>query len=325
MIYTFRQLYEQVAAQNDERTSTGTTRDLVKEYLNQAHANRCLEFNQVFLVWDRPVTLTTVVGQRTYPLHQLFDRPLYFYNRTTQHWLSETPNRTLSPEQYSFNDGLTGPAKNFMFWGHTAVKTQPTAASVVTLVSTHTGDTGSTRQVAVKGMTADGDMLVDVIQMDGLTPVAGTIAFEHILAITKSAEFDGTITATANSGAVTLLTLSPSEFGRQYRQIYLLEEPTAAETIEYRFYRKPLYLVNDYDVPDIPGHYAQILVYDALLLMAAYNTDTSEKSIALWSQQKQQWERALADYVAESQTMNSRSRYVRETENDHIFGRGEDA
>lgn len=325
MILTFRHLYEQVAAQQDERTGTGTTRDLVKEYLNQAHALRCTEYAQQFLIWEQEETLTTVPGTRVYTLHQLVDKPLYFFNRTANQWLKETPNRTLTPDEYSFSAVQSASARNFMFWGHSAVKAQPTAASVVTIVSTSALDTGATYQVGVKGINASSELVVDVVTLTGTTPAATTTAFVTVLAVTKGKAFNGTMTATANSGAVSLLSLSPTEFGREYRRIYLIENPPTAETIGYRFYRKPLYLTNDYDIPEIPAPYSQILVWDALLLMAAYNTDVNEKSIAIWQQAQQRWERALAAYVADSQTLQSRSQYVNETESQFIFGgRAED-
>lgn len=325
MILTFRSLYEQVAAQQDERTDAGTTRDLIKEYLNQAHSLRCTEYAQHFLLWDREETLTTVIGQQTYALHQMFDRPLYFINRTSRAWLVEVPNRTLNPVEYEVPSTPQGAARNFSFWGYEAVKAQPTAASVITFVSDNAADTGSTRQVAVKGINASGELVADVVTMSGTTPVATTLQFERVLAITKGAAFTGTLTATANSGAVTLLSLSPTEFGRQYRLINLLESPSSAESIGYRFYRKPLYLVNDYDVPDIPAPYSQILVYDALLLMAAYNTDVSEKSIVIWREAQRRWEKALAAHCAESQTLQSRSQYVQESTEYSRYGMDERA
>jgi hypothetical protein len=324
MILTFRNLYEQVAAQNDERTSTDTTRDLCKEYVNAAHTQRCVEYANPFLIWHQEETLSTVADQRVYPLHQLFDRPLYFYNRTSKQWVMETPNRTLSPDEYGFDTSLTGPARNFMFWGHTGVKQQPTGSGTVRVVSTSASDTGSTYQVGVKGMNTSGELVVDVLTMNGTSTVTGAITFAAggILSVAKSRDFNGILTVTGDSGSTTLLALSPQEFGRQYRQIYLLEAPTSAESIGYRFYRKPLFLVNDYDVPDIPAPYAQILVYDALLMWAAYNTDVSEKSIMVWREQQKRWETALNAYCAESQTLNSRSKYVRDTDGQFLFGRG---
>jgi hypothetical protein len=311
MILTFRHLYEQVAAQHDERTNTGTTRDLVKEYLNQAHSLRCTEYAQHFLVWDREETITTVADQQVYALHQLFDRPLYFINRTARNWLVEVPNRTLTPNEYEVTSTQQGPARNFTFWGFESVKAQPATPSVITLVSDSALDDGASYQVGVKGINTDGELVVDVVTMDGTTPVSTAVTFDRVLAVTKGAAFNGTLEATA--GAVEILRLSPTEFGRQYRLIHLLETPTTAETLAYRFYRKPLYLTRDYDIPEIPAPYSQLLVYDALLLMAAYNTDPSEKSIAIWREAQRRWEKALAAHCAESQTLQSRSQYVQES------------
>jgi hypothetical protein len=116
---------------------------------------------------------------------------------------------------------------------------------------------------------------------------------------------------------VTLITLTPNELGKQYRKIRLLASPTTAETILYRFYRKPIYLVNNYDVPDIPYPYSQILVYDALLMFATYNTDMqSEARIVMWQQQQQNWENALRGFSKEGQTVGGRSRTVRSVDDE---------
>lgn len=323
MILTFRHLYEQVAAQHDERTNTGTTRDLVKEYINQAHSLRCTEYATHFLTWDREETLTTVANQQTYALHQMFDRPLYFINRTGKAWLEEVPNRTLTPAEYEQTTVPEGSARSFCFWGFESVKAQPASPSVITLISSSASDTGTSYQVGVKGINTSGELVVDVVTMIG-TANASTIAvFDRVLAITKSTQFNGTLTATA--GSTELLRLTPTEFGRQYRLIHLLEKPTTAESIAYRFFRKPLYLTRDYDIPEIPAPYAQVLVYDALLLMAAYNSDASEKSIAIWREAQRRWERALAAHCAESQTLQSRSQYVQESSMTSIVGSRGDA
>lgn len=314
MIHTFDYLVQQVMAQTDERGDTDSTVTLVKEYVNAAHQLRCAEMAEHFLIMSG--LLTTAAGVLDYSLHQMFDKPIYFWNRNTMEYLTETPSRSVEDEGWNLTDSVgplvTGSAKDFCFWGHTAVKNQPTSASVITVVSSNNADIGSAYQVAVKGIDSTEALVVDLITPNGTTPVAGAISFTEILAITKAGPTSGTLSFTSNSGAVTNVALTPNELGRQYRRIHLLESPTSAETIEYRFYRKPLYLVNAYDVPDIPYPYSQILVYDALLNFGAYNTDLDIGTrIGIWRQQQQQWEAALRNAYKNSQTLGARSRYTR--------------
>lgn len=312
MIQTFDSIVQEVMRQTDEAGDTDTTLTLVQEYVRAAHNRRCVEFRELFMRMDD--TLTTVVGQREYTLSPLFDKPIYFYNDTTKRLLKEVPPRSLEDTPDALNPDTQGAAGDFYFSGYAPTKNQPTSASVVRVVSNNSSDTGSTYAVAVKGVTEDGDILVDLLTPNGTSPVSGAIQFRRILAITKAGATNGTLTFTSNSGAVTLLSLTPNELGKQYRLLYLFNEPTGAETISYRFYRKPIYLTNSYDVPDIPYPYSQLLVYDALLMFATYNTDMqSEARIVMWQREQQSWENALRGATKESQSIGGRSRYTRTT------------
>jgi hypothetical protein len=312
MIHTFDSIIQEVMRQTDEAGDTDTTLTLVKEYVRAAHNRRCVEFREFFMKMRD--TLTTVVDQREYTLSPLFDKPIHFYNEATKELLEEIPPRSAEVELDLLNPTTQGTAGDFYFSGYAQTKNQPTSASVVTVVSNNGSDTGSTYQVAVKGINTSGDIVVDVLTPNGTTPAAGSLQFREVLAITKAGATNGTLTFTSNSGAVTLLTLSPNELGKQYRKIYLVNLPTAAETISYTFYRKPIYLVNNYDVPDIPYPYSQVLVYDALLMFATYNTDMqSEARIVMWQQEQQNWENALRGFSKDGQTVGGRARYTRDT------------
>jgi hypothetical protein len=309
-VYTFKNLYQQVLQQTDEINDVNIARDVVVNLINTAHELRCAEYPEL-LLWDTPETFSTVVGQQQYSLHQVFDRPLYFYNRTSKTLMIEVPRRNIEVETPSLDSAVTGPAIHFSFWGHNNVKAQPTSASTITLVSDHTSDTGSDYEVAVRGINADGDLVAETVTLSGTTPVATSDTYTKLFQITKEQAFNGQLTATSNSGAVTNLKLRPDEFGRQYNQVWLLERPTTAETIEYRFYRKPDYLVNDYDIPNIPAPYSKLLVYDALLQWGAYNTDTQDKTLTLWKEMQTAWERNLQNYIKEGQSLGAQTRTVR--------------
>lgn len=317
MIHTFDSIIQEVMRQTDEAGTTGTTQTLIQEYVRSAHDRRCVEFREHFMRME--ATLSTVVGQREYTLSPLFDKPILFFNNTTKTPLVETPPRNQEDERIDLSSTPQGTASQFYFSGYGPVKNQPTASSVITAVSDNGADIGSNFQVAIKGVNVSGDITVDVLTLNGTTPVVGTHTFEAggVLSVTKSGATSGTVTLTSNSGSVTLLTLTPNELGKQYRKFKLLATPTEVETILYRFYRKPIYLVNNYDVPDIPYPYSHILVYDALLMFATYNTDMqSEARILMWQQQQQHWENALRGFTKEGQTVGGRSRTVRSVDDE---------
>lgn len=309
MIYTFVDLQNEVLAHLDEAGDTGTTLTLTKNFLNQAHQMRCAMQPWKFLEWDSAETVTCVTGQRLYPLHQEFWRPIYFFNRTTKAYLIETPNRALADTQARWNDD-TGSPLYFRLTSRSPVATQPTSSSAITIVSSSASDITAAKAIIVKGVTSNG-ITTESLTPNGLTNVVSTNAFTKILSITKSAAWVGRMTMTSNSAAVTNLVLFPTEYGRNYQQIEFLSAPDAADVIEYKFIRQPALMVNDNDIPDLPAPHSHILVYDALLQFSGYQTDISGKSIAAWTDIVKKMEIQLAETFLEGQTIETHPRYVR--------------
>lgn len=298
MITTYQGLIDQAMRLLDATAGeTDTTEALVRDALNQAHLQRCTEFPWPFLLWAVEETITTVSGQTVYPLHQEFQRPLYFLNRSTSPptFLQEVQQRDLVRllrEEAAYTPPSSS-VMRFAFVERSPVAAHP-ASAAVTVVSASALDTGLTAQIAVKGVTTAGDVEAEILTPDGTTPVSGTTLFKRILAVTRAGEWNGVMTL--SSGGTTLLALDPTEMGRSYPQIALVETPSAAETIAYRFYRQPLMLVNDYDIPEIPPPHTQILLWDALVAMGAYLTEIPASRFNVWK--GKQAEAQLALYQA---------------------------
>jgi hypothetical protein len=319
MIYTLNDLRKQVLRNLDEEGDTGTTYNLVTNLLNQANQNRCMEYANQFLVWDLPVVLTTEVGRVTYALHSEFMRPLYFFNRVTKRYLEEVPERELGPEGYRWNDA-TGSAGHFVLWGRTQVKRQPTSRSILSIVSSDPIDTGGTGafDVFVRGETVNGEVASETLRPLGTTPVNTSNSYTKIMQVTRAGPWTGTMTMTSNSAAVTNLILDGCELGKMYQQLYLLETPTVAEDIEYRFYRNPIRMTNDYDLPDVPYPFSQILVWDALVMMSGYNTEMNPQAVMTWKQMQSDMQIAMTNNFLEGQSLEARVRFVRPFGDSHI-------
>jgi hypothetical protein len=316
MIYTFRGLQDRVLRYLDEASDQDVTRAVVKDALNQAHLMRCASHPWPFMLWDTPETITTVVGQQIYPLHQEFARPLYVYNTTTQRYLQEVPLRSL-PEADVLPTGTSrGAAETFALLGLTAVRIQPTSATTLALTSSNALDNSSTYQVAVKGVDSTNEVTVELMTPNGATTVTSSVSFTKILGVTKAGEWNGTLTLRATTGGETLLRLLPTEMGRRYRQLYLFEPPAQAETISYRFFRQPLLLVNDYDVPEIPAEWSTILVFDALLLMAGYIDDISPTALKFWAEQSDALQTGMFRALTDGQTLGAYPRFVRSVDDE---------
>lgn len=308
-IYTFSDLHAQVLSWMDEAGDTATTLTNVKAALNQAHQKRLQQEPWPFLLWPDVETLTLSLSTRVYTLHAEFWRPDYFYNRDAKAFLIETPERQIvaTGERWASDTGRT---PWFRFGAVNPVAAQPTSASVLTLVSSSASDTGGSKAITIYG-TASGALTSETLTPTGTTPVVGSTAFQRILGVTKGAAWVGTLTMTSNSGGVTNLTLLPVELGRTYQTIELFRLPTAPDVIEYRFFRQPRKLVLDNDIPDIPYAHAQILVWDALLLMGAYNSDTSPAAMTLWSGYQAEIEADMRRMWLEGRSLEAEPRTVR--------------
>lgn len=292
----------------DEVGDSGTTADNINAALTQAHAQRCSQDKWTFMLWRKPETLTLISGQRDYTLHPEFNRPLYFRNTTDREFLEEFPLRTLTDPDVDWNNDTEG--RGFVLHGVMPVSAQPTSASVLTLVSSDATDTGSAKNITIRGETAYG-VESETLTPLGLTPVVGAKAFITILNVTLTLPFAGRLSLTSNSGGVTNLLLTPGQYGRQHQQMRLLWTPGSGDTIEYQFFRKPSPLSNDYDIPDIPAPFAKILVWDALLLMAAYDNQVEGNRLALWKEKQMALDTALRQAYLDGQSIKSRGRYVK--------------
>lgn len=310
MIHTFKGLRDEVFRLLDETsTDSPTTLALIKDALNQAHQQRCTEFPWGFMLWPRAETLTITGGQREYALHSEFYRPYYFWNRSSKRYLVEVPFRGLPQGLHDWvND--TGATEHFMYWGQSPVAAQPATPSVLSLVSSSASDTGASYNIVVKGEDSDGNVRGELLTPTGTTTASGAVTFKTILGVSKGASWNGTLTLSA--GSTTLLSLISCEMGRQYKKIYCVEAGTSGETIEYRFFRQPTMLVNDYDVPDIPAPHGQLLVYDALVYMSAYLTELQPQILGIWAEKRMEQQVALYQaYAAEQQTLEAQPTYVR--------------
>lgn len=313
---TYKDLQDRVLRQLDEAGDTGTTLAIAKDNIQSAHDQRVTSEPWRFMLWPERVTLPTVAGQESYSLHQEFHRPLYFFNRNTETYLIEVPHRQLESTGVRWLTD-TGSADRFYLEGVQPVIAQPPTAQQISIVSSSAGDTSS-KTVIVRGMTANG-MVTETLSANGVTPVTSTNSFSAILNVTKPATWGGTMTMSCATPSTTLLTLFAAELGRQYNKLFLLRAPTAVETIEYRFFRRPSPLSLDNDIPDIPAPFAEITVYDALILMAGYNTELNPQAVQVWRERRDALEEGMEQAFLEGQSISSEVRYVRYMGDDSVF------
>jgi hypothetical protein len=318
IVKTFKQLQDDALRWFDEVDNEDELRDAVKQAINAAHVARLSERNWPFMKWKEPLTFSTEVGRRSYTLHQEFFKPIYFRNTTTQRWLREVSDGTFvaggredgwEPESLGVGLDVEGSATRFEIRGTSPVRSQPASTGVLSVQSTSTAD-GSSQTLIVKGELADGLVAEETLACGASgAQASGTVAFQTILRVTKGANaWNGTMTLKDSSGN-TLLTLRSDEYGKVFRTLYLMAEPTAVEEIEYHFYRQPTPLVYDNDIPDIPAPFADLLVYDALIDLAGYN-EVEPNALKVWDKRLTKLEQGLLEAFGEAQSLEREVEYV---------------
>lgn len=313
---TYKELQDEVLAWLDESGDTGTTLTNVKNALNQAHFNRLTKELWPFMLWDSAETFSLTAGVQTYGLHPEFHRPYYFYNQTRREYLREVPARGLAPSGADWNQDRD--RATFALWGRSPVLSQPTAATTLRIVSSSASDNTVGKAITIRGVV-NGAITTESLTPNGTTPVTGSLSFSKVLGVTKGAAWAGTLTL-STSGGTTLLTLNSDEWGRSYQQLYLLASPSTADVVEYRFYRRPRPLTSDNDLPDIPPPFAKVLVWDALMMLFAYDNQAEAARMQEFSKWQFELDTAMRLAFLESQGVEAEPQYVRVTDGGGDWG-----
>lgn len=291
---TLSQIRDEVMSWMDEVGEENLTKTNVDSAINRAHEMRLGMHPWHFMLWPREERFVTVSNQTEYSLHPRYNKPLWFYNETMKAPLREVPFRNVPLMGLNYLQTTPGSASEFSMIGRSPVNIQPLSTGSVITVTTLAS---TTAQILIEGETTDGFMS-EIVTLTNAASGVTTASFKTITRVSKLTNWVHTVTLT-DSVPNTLLALGSSEYGKSYPQLMLYAQPPAGESIRYRFYRTPTVLENDYDVPDIPHPYDNILVFDTLLLMTGYNAKVSPVAIEEWRRLQAELERQLFDFDAE--------------------------
>lgn len=163
------------------------------------------------------------------------------------------------------DDTQRGTPVLYRMWGNDMVLAQPTTASVITIASSSSSD--ASKSVTVFG-TVSGYPDYEVITtnaLNGTTASAGSKSFSSVERIVKDATSAGRITATANSGNVTVavLPVGDTTAGIQYSKAQIWPLPDDVFDIKVQYYKDCYRMVNDGDVHELGQEFDE-----ALLLLA---------------------------------------------------------
>lgn len=205
---------------------------------------------------------------------------------------------------------ITGTPRYYRMWKTDMVQTQPTSASVITVVSSSSSDTNI--KITIFGIVSGFPdyETITTNASNGTTSVSGSKSFSSVERIVKDQPSVGRITVTSNSGAVTVATIPVGDTtsGIVYRKIKLNPIPNASFTMNVYYYKDVYRLVNDEDVHELGQDFDEAIMLLAISKMKFdQNQDEGEKYFNLWRDEIRSLRRTNIDKVDWFPTIESQS------------------
>lgn len=230
--------------QADVMDTSSAFETIVKEYVNQRYFQilRAINWNAI----RNDYTFDTVAGTQEYALPDDFGKELHVRDTTNGFEIEGVDlQRLLTDYPDDFSD--SGAAARY-YISEDTVRTQPTSASVIAVVSSSASDT--TQTVLIRGIVS-GVETTESVTLTGTTPVNSVNSYTRVKAVSKSAKTTGYVTLTSNSAAVTIAVLAPKILTSYCTKIGFHYVPSSVVTMAVPYHIKPLPMTEDYDYPII--------------------------------------------------------------------------
>lgn len=130
--------------------------------------------------------------------------------------------------------------------GEVPVTTQPSAATVLKVVSDSTSDI--TQKVRIWGLNANGIEIGERLNLNGTTEVTGTVSFLTVIKVQKDATTAGIVSLINSS--TTISRIAAHEYQARHRRVRLSVRADVATTWYWLAKRRPIPLVNADDGPE---------------------------------------------------------------------------
>lgn len=176
-------------------------------------------------------------------------------------------------------DTLQNIPLNYSMWGVNCAIEQLLAPSVITISSSSSTDTSIAVTIFGTVSGYPDYEIVNTNASDGTTTVSSTKTFSYVERIVKNQNTTGRITATANSGNVTIgvLPVGNTTTGPFYSKVQLYPLPTTVFPVNVYYYKQPYQLINDGDVPELGEDFSEAII---LLSVAKMNAEQNKKEDA---------------------------------------------
>lgn len=290
---TLKQIRDEVLSWMDEADNAETTATNVNAAINRAHELRVTSAPWSFMLYPGEATVAMSSSSRVYGLHSQYHRMLWMWNTTRNCPMREVPFRQVSQLGLSVDGSQTAlnyGVSEFSLIGRSPVQIQPSGQIVATSTASETAG------LIIAGETTTGYQS-ETLSFTAESTKTTSASFTGVTKVTKTGTWNGVLTLT--EGSKTLVSIGATEYGKSYPQIMLYATP-GTENIVYRFYRIPVTLAEDHDVPDIPFPHDGILTFDTLLMMTGYHARVSPVAIAEWKRLQTEYLENLYESEAHS-------------------------
>ena len=312
MTKTFKQLQDSVLQWMADEQDTGLMRDLVQQALDKVQKKILTAEQYDFMLVPMERTLSVVAGQQSYALPEDFLSMLWLRYPDTDEFVEEVPLKTQEEAEDGLDVNGQGWPLRYRIVSVQGVKAQPASAGTVTITPSG-GNEAAVNGIVLQGLDSNGEWLEETLS-SGTTwaSLTSTGSFSKITNVIKTGA-TWTRTITVARGATTLLTLTASQFAKQYHMLEFTSVPTQDKTLEFRYYTKPLSLVYDNQLPQLPSVFTDVLEYETLKLLAGFTKATPEE-LSIWHKESEYLFQQLRQNYQQARSLGARARRVRMVE-----------
>ncbi len=274
----YKKIVEEILAFAGQGTG-GQAETLIKRMINTVYF-RVLEVVDTPYE-DRVFTVASVQNQATLGMPLGVRKIKNIEDPTTPRMLQETSARSFDRREAGSTD--TGTPYEFFVAETRGTQKYPSTNGTLTVVSSSTSDSGSNYNLRVEGFNNNGDLVTELIQMNGTSNVASSHSYSSALGVERivkaplsNQEFSGDITVKDNAGNqiayIPIMYDSPNYVTIEFNPI-----PGTSITYNVRAEMRVPPLVNDYDWPKFDEQFHDLLIFGVTqdLLAAWGKSDTA--------------------------------------------------
>jgi len=272
----------------NEITDTSTTiQGIIKNYINRRYFQILRATNWEYI--NDSYTFPTIAGTQNYVLPDDFGKPLVVRDATNNKEIKEIDYQALISKNIS-NFSSSGTPEQYSIL-EDKIQNQPTSSSILTIVSSSASDT--TQSIFVRGISS-GSETYETVALNGTSSASTTNSYTRIISISKDTVSSGIVTATSNSGAVTIVSISPVITTPFFKKIAFHYVPASVITISIPYYVKPSPMIDDNDYPIID-------IADGIEIGAMADALRYKRQFAKASVFEGQFAQFLNDYIWEKE------------------------